>query len=95
MCGLKHFFTSQITHGLITWNVFSINYFYSFFNAFLPLSLSKLNLKNCYFAIYQLRPDYWMESALFTSAIYLIYSVRILLIFAFLAWINIGDFTFP
>lgn len=63
------FFSSQITHGLITRNVFSINYFYSFFITSLPFSLSKLNLKNCYFC--HLSTQTWLlaESALFAGSL--------------------------
>ena len=63
------FFSSQITHGLITRNVFSINYPASSFITFLPLSLSRLNLKNCYFC--HLSTQTWLlaESALFANSL--------------------------
>ena len=46
---LPALFLSQITHGLITRNVFSINYFFTYFITLLPLQLSRFSLKNCYF----------------------------------------------
>ena len=63
------FFSSQITHDLITWNVFSINYSSSSLITFLPLSLSRLNLKNCYFC--HLSTQTWLlaESALFANSL--------------------------
>ena len=63
------FFSSQITHGLITRNVFSINYPASSFITFLPLSLSRLNLRNCYFC--HLSTQTWLlaESALFANSL--------------------------
>ena len=63
------FLTSQITHGLITRNVFSINYFYSFFVTFLLPSLSRLNLKNCYFCHLSAQTWLLVESALFASSL--------------------------
>ena len=96
------FFSSQITHGLITRNVFSINYPASSFITFLPLSLSRLNLKNCYFC--HLSTQTWLlaESALFANSLpHLFYQKSaelgffwqglILVILPFLADVKLGE----